>query len=371
MEEVGANPGRSAHTAAVEAGRIVLETRETLATLFGIGDSSRIVFTSNATEGINLALFGFLREGDRVVTTGLEHNAVMRPLRYLTEVRHLRLEICPCSPRGELDMDRLDAILRAGARLFVVNHASNVIGTIQPLEEIGAMTEGYGVPLLVDAAQSAGSVPIDVSRAKIALLAFTGHKALFGPQGTGGLYIRDDIELRPLKLGGTGSLSEREEQPDFLPDRYECGTPNTPGIAGLGAGVRFVLGETLDAIRRHEVLLARRLLEGLASIDRIRVYCPGAPSRMLPTVSINVPGMSPAEVGYRLDREHEIAVRVGLHCAPATHRTVGTFPRGTVRLSPGYLNTEAEVDAVCAALREIVETGIGLQAETPESGYDR
>jgi cysteine desulfurase family protein len=281
----------------------------------------------------------------------MEHNSVMRPLNYLLRKGIIELSIVPCSEEGYIDLDALRRSIKKNTRLIAVNHASNVVGTIAPLEEIGEICGE--IPFLVDAAQSGGAVSIDIEAVGIDLLAFTGHKSLYGPQGTGGLFVREGIDLKPLRRGGTGSKSESWDHPDFLPDKYECGTPNTPGIMGLGEGVRFVMGTGVDEIRRHEMELTRALLEGLEDIAGITVYGPRNPDEQTATVSITVKGREVSEVGYRLDREFDIMTRVGLHCNPGAHKTIGTFPRGTVRLSMGYFNIPEEVGLVLEALRKI------------------
>lgn len=357
MIEVGGNPGRSGHRQSVQAARIVYDTREALAELFGVGDPLRIIFTSDATQAINLVVNGYLRPGDHVVTTSIEHNALMRPLRAL-ERQGVALTVVPCSPEGILDPADVEESIRPNTALIAVNHASNVVGTILPVAQVGEIARRHGIPLLVDAAQTAGAIPLHVEEMGIDLLAFTGHKALLGPMGTGGLCIgpRVDLErLRPLVRGGTGSRSESEEQPDFLPDKYESGTLNAVGIAGLGAGVRYILDRGLREIQEHETALTARLLAGLATIPGVTVYGPRDPEQQVPTISFNVVGMEPSEVGQRLDEEYEVLCRVGLHCAPAAHRTIGTFPHGTVRWGLSVFNTESEVDAALDALRHIAK----------------
>ncbi len=352
---VGSTPGRSGHRLALEAARLVFEARENLSRLFGIPRSEQLVFTSNATEALNLAIMGLLEEGDHVITPSMEHNSVMRPLNHLFTKGIIDLSIVPCSEEGHVDLDALRRLIKKNTRLIAVNHASNVVGTIAPLQEIGKIAGE--IPFLVDAAQSAGTVPIDIETSGIDLLAFTGHKSLYGPQGTGGLFVRDGIDLKPLRLGGTGSRSESWDQPDFLPDKYECGTPNTPGIAGLGEGVRFVLNQGIDKIRQHEIGLTQTLLDGLEDMEGITIYGPRKPDAQTPTVSINVDGKEASEIGYRLDREFEIMTRVGLHCNPGAHRTLGTFPHGTIRLSMGYFTTQEEVAQVLEALTMITRDG--------------
>lgn len=361
MTQVGASPGRSAHRLSIEAGRIVYAAREALAQLFGAPDSLHIVFGGNATEALNLALRGLLRPGDHVVTSSMEHNAVMRPLRAL-EAMGVAVSVVRCSPEGVLDPADMEAALHPATKLIVLNHASNVVGTLLPVRDVAAMARQHGSLLLVDAAQTAGAYPIDVRADQIDLLVFTGHKALFGPQGTGGLVIgqRVDIgELRPLKWGGTGSRSEHEKQPDFLPDKYESGTLNAVGLAGLAAGVRFVLETDVERIRQHEVALTQQLIEGLRRIPAVTVYGGLDAARQTATVSFNVSGLEPSEVGLRLDEEYGIMCRVGLHCAPAAHRTIGSFPTGTVRFGLSYFNTIEEIEMAVEAVRDMATTEQG------------
>ena len=355
MEEVGANPGRSAHRLSVEASRIIYETREALAQLFNIADPLRIAFSLNGTESLNLALYGILRPGDHVITSSMEHNSVMRPLRAL-EREGVEVTVVPSSPEGFLDPADLEKAIKPNTKLIVLNHASNVVGTILPIAEAGEIARRHGLLLLVDAAQTAGAYPIDVEADKVDLLAFTGHKSLYGPMGTGGLYIGERVnleEFEPLKRGGTGSRSELEEQPDFLPDMCESGTLNAVGLAGLGAGVRFVLEQGVDEIRRHEVELAQKLIMGLLVIPGVTVYGGHDAERQTATVSLNIEGLEPSEVGLRLDEEYGILCRVGLHCAPAAHKTIGTFPRGTVRFGLGYFNTLEEVERAVEAVEQV------------------
>jgi cysteine desulfurase / selenocysteine lyase len=357
MREVGGNPGRSGHRLSIEAGRVIFEAREKIAALFGVGDSSRVIFGQNATEAINLALKGFLRRGEHVVTSSMEHNSVMRPLRAL-EKEGLELTVAPCSREGFLNPEEIRKRIRGNTRMVVLNHASNVVGTLLPLEPVGEICRNRGVLFLVDAAQTAGVIPIDMEKEKIDLLAFTGHKALFGPQGTGGLVIGrrvDEKTLQPLKRGGTGSRSEREEQPDFLPDLCESGTPNAVGLAGLKAGLDFVLETGVEKIRTHEARLTGCLLRGLREIPRVKIYGPEDEEKQVGTVSFNIQGASPSDVGLVLDEQFGILSRVGLHCAPAAHKTIGTFPEGTVRFGLSYLNAKNEVDLALEAVARIAE----------------
>jgi cysteine desulfurase family protein len=352
MEEVGANPGRSGHSLSIEAARIVYETREALSVLFHVRDSSRIVFTLNATESINLALKGLLRPKDHVITSSMEHNSVMRPLRDL-EKKGIELTIVPCFGEGTLDPKEVEKKIQSTTRMIVLNHASNVTGTLLPITAVGKMARAHNLLFLVDAAQTAGAYPIDVERDGIDLLAFTGHKSLYGPQGTGGLVIGeriDEKEMIPLKQGGTGSRSEFEEQPDFLPDRFESGTPNGVGIAGLLAGIRFVLKKGVEEIRQSEMALIEKLIMGLKKIPRVKLYGPERQEDRVATLSFNFVHLSPSNGALRLEKEFGILCRPGLHCAPAAHHTIGTFPEGTIRFGLGAFNGEAEVETAIRAV---------------------
>jgi cysteine desulfurase family protein len=355
LERGAANPGRSAHRLSIEAGRMVLRVREALAALLGVQDPLRVILTGNATEALNLALHGLLRPGDHVVTSSMEHNSVMRPLRRL-EAGGVALSVVPAEEDGRLAAAAIVAALRPETALVAVTHASNVVGTILPVGEIAAALRPHGVPLLVDAAASAGLLPVDVDGAGIDLLAFTGHKALYGPTGTGGLALGagfDAARLRPLKQGGTGSRSEHEVQPDFLPDALECGTLNTTGLAGLEAALGWIAEQDVAALRARQVELLGGLLAGLAALPGVTVYGPREAGRQVANVSFNVAGLTPSEVGLRLDEEAAICCRVGLHCAPAAHRTIGTFPRGTVRLSPGAFTTADEIETAVRAVAQL------------------
>jgi cysteine desulfurase family protein len=349
LRRVGGSPGRSGHRLSQEAARIVFSCREVLAGLFGAPDSRQIVFTLNATEALNTAILGLLREGDRVVTTAVEHNSVMRPLRDLVRRRKIDLQVVPGDRAGRINADLIEKSLQSKPRLLVVSHASNVTGALLPLARIGEMARAAGTIFLVDAAQTAGVVPIDVERDCVDLLAFTGHKGLLGPQGTGGLWVREGVEIRPLVRGGTGSNSELEEQPDFYPDTLESGTQNAVGLAGLKAAVAFVTDRGVEEIGRHEKSLAARLIEGLKAVDNIVLHGPGPADPRTSVVSLTVPGVAPSEVGFLLDEAFGVLTRVGLHCAPGAHRTIGTFPTGTVRLSPGCFTTTGDIDRVVDA----------------------
>lgn len=351
IREISLSPGRSAHSFSLAASRVIFETRELVADFFGCPESSRVVFTSNVTEALNVGIFGLLAPDDQVLTTGMEHNSVMRPLRHLEKTRGIRLDILPTDPTGAIDPDDIPGHLTKKTRLIIINHVSNVTGAIADLEAIGKR-KGSAL-LMVDAAQSAGIFPLDMEAFGIDFLAFTGHKGLFGPTGTGGFLLREGLLVPPLKMGGTGSNSEEEAQPQLMPDCYESGTPNTLGIGGLAAGLGFINKTGRETIRLHEENLTRLLLDGLSRIQGITVHGPPAGSARGSVVSLTMAGKSVADLAFVLDRQHGIMARSGLHCAPAAHRSISTFPHGTLRLSPGFFNTETDMLAVLAALSQI------------------
>ncbi|HHY83104.1 MAG TPA: aminotransferase class V-fold PLP-dependent enzyme [Clostridiales bacterium] len=352
MEKYGANPGRSGHKMAVQAGQILLYTREMLCELFHLNDPFRIIFTSNCTDSLNLAIKGSVLPGDHVITTSMEHNAVARPLKEM-EKQGLEVTFVRCDKEGRVDPDDIKSAIRPNTHLIITTHASNVTGTIMPIEEIGKIARNHGIPYLVDASQTAGILPIDLSKLPVDMLAFPGHKGLLGPQGTGGLYIHPSIKLRQIKEGGTGSQSESIYQPDMLPDKYESGTMNTPGIAGLGAGVKYILKEGQSRILAHEKRLGKLFLEALSQIKGIKCYGPSDLSQRTGIVSVNIGDKDSSEVSNLLDERYDIAVRGSLHCAPLAHQTIGTFKQGTVRFSYGIFNSLDEVKACIRALEEI------------------
>ncbi len=352
FREYGANPGRAGHKLALKAGRLIYETRELICRLFNIDNPMNVIFTSNATDSLNLAIKGILEKGDHVITTSMEHNSVIRPIVTLEKIG-VEHTIVQCNEEGILDVDLIEKEIKENTKMIVMTHASNVTGTIMPIEEIGKIAKKCGLIFLVDAAQTAGVYDIDVKNMNIDLLAFPGHKGLLGPQGTGGLYIREGLVLRQMKEGGTGSKSESLYQPEIIPDRYESGTPNTPGIAGLGEGIRFILDTGIDRIREHEEMLTDYMLNKLSYLDKIRVYGPNDAKKQAAVISLNVGDVDSSEVSYVLDKAFDIAVRSGLHCAPLAHKTIGTFEQGTVRFSIGYFNTKEDIDIAVAALEKI------------------
>ncbi|AMV72401.1 aminotransferase class V-fold PLP-dependent enzyme [Desulfuromonas carbonis] len=350
LTDAAGNPGRGAHRLSLDAGRILFETREAVSEMFGVGDPARVVFTANATMALNLALFGFLAPGDRVVTTSMEHNAVTRPLRALAETGVQVVKVAG-DALGSVNPQLLMEACRAErTRMLVLSHCSNVSGTLQAIDELGPWCRREGILLLVDAAQSAGLFPLHLEAGAIDLLAAPGHKGLYGPQGTGFLCLAQGLVPRPLIYGGTGGNSHSELPPEQLPERLEAGTPNTPGLAGLKAGIDFIRSVGMTKIRAREAQLNGQLLEGLQAIPGISLFGPRDPEQRGGAVSFLLAGRDPAEIGFLLDRDHGILTRVGLHCAPDAHQTLGTFPRGTIRVSPGYFNTSDDIEQLLAAL---------------------
>lgn len=354
LRKLGANPGRSGHSMALKAGQRITETRQLLAQLFSIEDPNRIIFTSNTTEALNLGLKGFLNPGDHVITTSMEHNSVIRPLRFL-ETQGIEVTVVQGNPKGQIHPKACEKAIQKNTRLIVLTQASNVTGGIMPVAEVTAMAHKYGFRSLVDGAQTAGLVPLSVAETGIDLLAVPGHKGLMGPQGTGFLYIGSDISLRPLFEGGTGSQSELEVQPDFFPDRMESGTLNTPGLAGLGAGVQFILDQGIDQIRKQETSLSKLLWLGLRKIPSVRLFGPAETEDRTAVVSFTIGKLNPHVIASLLDTAYAIAVRSGLHCAPLAHKTLGTFPEGTVRVSPGFFNNEQDIEVFLKALQAIAK----------------
>ncbi|MCK5539853.1 MAG: aminotransferase class V-fold PLP-dependent enzyme [Deltaproteobacteria bacterium] len=351
LENIGAGPGRSGHQLAAAAGRILFQTRKALIRLFRLNDPGRIIFSENATAALNLALFGLLRPGDRVLVSGLQHNSVMRPLRRLEELRQITIDILPGTATSHYDLKLMTRWCEQKKyRLAVINHGSNVIGSRAPLEAMLPLLKEYNIISVIDGAQSAGAHPLDLNTLDPDIFCFTGHKSLFGPPGTGGLYLKAGIEPHPLTYGGTGSRSETEFQPEFLPDKYESGTPNTVGLAGLKAGLEFIEEIGLKNIIEHERVLAETLRHSLRKIPGLTLYEPRPDDKKLPVVSFTLAGLNCSEIGSRLDREFTIMTRVGLHCAPRAHQSIGTFPQGTVRLSPGYFNNTEEMAEVIRAI---------------------
>ena len=353
LNEIGGNPGRAAHAPAREASRLIDRTRRLLASLLGKVDPSRIILTPSTTVALNLAIKGLLKSSDHVLTTSMEHNSVLRPLNGLAElgVTH---SLIPCSSSGELDPADILPLIQPHTRLIVLVHASNVTGNLMPVGEVGKVARERGILLLVDAAQTMGKMAIDPEKLLVDLLAGPGHKSLLGPMGTGFLYVKPGLELEPLWEGGTGTQSESLKQPQTWPERFESGTCNAPGLAGLAEGIAEVQQLGFAAIAAHEQRLVEILLDGLSQLPGIIVYGPKDHRFCTGTLAFNVQELDCSEVAHILDTAYSIAVRSGLHCAPAAHRTIGTFPHGAVRVSVGPYNTEEEIHTFLKAVSKIV-----------------
>jgi len=352
MKRGCANPGRSAHDMARQADDAVMHTRELLAKLFNISDPMRIAFMPNATYGLNMAIHGILKAGDRVVSTMMEHNSVLRPLKTLEKAGKIHLELIWPDKLGRISLSSIKRAVTKSTTLFCMSLSSNVTGALLPFAEAGRHCRANNVLFLLDAAQGAGVIPVDVESMRIDLLAFPGHKGLLGPQGTGGLYVREGVDIQPVIQGGTGSFSDQLTQPRVFPDMLECGTLNAPGIVGLGKGVSFILETGIATIRKKKQHLLKRLFSALEKEERITVYSP-PPEQNSGIISLLVEDMDSAEVGYILNKNFGIQIRNGLHCAPLAHQALGTRERGLVRISPGFFNTDNELDLAAKALQKI------------------
>ncbi len=357
LRNLSGNPGRSGHKLSLSARNAIEETRALIAKLITASKPDEIVFAKNATESLNLALKGILRPGDHVITSTLEHNSVTRPLEELKD-HGITVTKVHCSLEYGADLNAIEAAILPQTKLMVFTHVSNVTGTVNPIYEIGHLCRKRGILFLVDAAQSIGIFPINVQDINIDLLAFPGHKGLLGPQGTGGLYIRDGLEISPLIYGGTGSQSELTHQPKDTPGCFESGTLNTAGIHALGKGVQYALDKGINTIQKEEAVLADHLILGLLEIPRIKIYGPSLSSYRSTVVSITIAGIDPSECAIILDNAFDIAVRAGLHCAPDAHTILGTIcSGGTLRISPNHLNCISDIDACLEALKEISAEG--------------
>ncbi len=349
----GVNPGRSGYDLCMEAGTIVDDTRKLLTQFFHGTDFNRLCFAYNSTDALNLILFGLLRPGDHAISTTLEHNSVLRPLYHLSregvEVDHVRFD-----GAGFVHPEDIRRKFRPNTRLVVVNHASNVIGTIQPIGEIGRLCREAGILFAVDTSQSAGKIPVNIQEQFLDVVAFTGHKSMFGPTGIGGLYVREGVEIRHTRAGGTGVRSAEKAHLDDYPFRLEYGTPNTVGIAGLNAGLKWLLDKGPGAIHEQEMELAQILRDGLAAIPGVILYCLEDLTDHIAVLAFNIEGMDAADVGMMLDVDHDIACRTGLHCAPLVHEQLGTAKiRGTVRFGIGPFNTREDIQTAIDAVRDI------------------
>ncbi|MEW8957053.1 aminotransferase class V-fold PLP-dependent enzyme [Clostridium sp.] len=357
MSNLGASPGRGSYFNALESSRLVYDCRESLCDIFNFNKAENVIFTSNVTNALNILLKGFIKPDYHIITTSMEHNSVLRPLFELKNSLNLDLDIIPCDSNGLLDLEKFKNTIKDTTKLVVMTHSSNVIGTIEPLEEVGKICNDLGIDFIIDCAQTAGVNKVDFKALNCSALAFTGHKGLLGPQGIGGFIITDEFNKKcnSLILGGTGSLSSEPNQPDFLPDKFESGTLNTPGIVGLNAGLKFIKEVGLNTIEEKEQYLTDILLNGLLNMDKVKVY--GLPDSKARTsvISVNFNSMDSSEVSFILDNSYGIMTRTGLHCAPLAHKTIGTYPMGTLRFSIGYFNDEKDIYYTLDCLNKILK----------------
>ena len=350
---LGVSPGRGGYDLAMEADEVVAETRQKLARFFGASDPDRVVFASNATDALNLAMQGILGPGDHVVSTRLEHNSVLRPLHHLHECGCIQYDLVPFDGQGFVDPDDVARALRPKTRLAVISHASNVLGTVQPVAEIARVCAERGVPVLLDVAQSAGHVPIDMTGWRVSAIAFTGHKGLLGPSGIGGLVVAPDLNLNTIRFGGTGVDSRSPVHTQTYPHRLEAGTLNLLGIIGLSAGLDYLEKEGMDRLHEREMALLGRLWTGLAALPGLVLHGSPPGDRHVPLLTCSVKGFNPSDVGAILDGDYQIAVRTGLHCAPLVHAALGTDPNGAIRFSLGCFNTQEDIEAVLRAMADL------------------
>ena len=353
----GININRGSYALAYDVEDIIYTTRQRLNTLFNGHDPSHVIFTQNVTMSLNMVIKGLLKSGDHVLVSSMEHNAVMRPLTQLLD-KGITFDIIPCDKMGSIQLESMDSLIRPNTVALIINHASNVCGTIQPLESIGSICKTHNLQFIVDAAQTAGVIPIDVKACHIDALCFTGHKGLLGPQGIGGIILTKEMAqtLTPLIAGGTGSFSHLETMPTHMPDAFEAGTLNLPGIIGLNEGLAYIESQGMENIHNHELALTQSFLEGLQSIDGINIVGKQNIQDRTAVVSITIDGMDPANIAYELESTYHIMTRVGLHCAPRAHQTLRTYPEGTVRFSFGYANTHKDVESALSALNTIVKS---------------
>lgn len=352
----GININRGSYALAYDVEDIIYTTRQRLHPLFNGHDPAHVIFTQNVTMSLNMVIKGLLKAGDHVLVSSMEHNAVMRPLTQLLD-KGITFDTIPCDSTGSIQMDSIEPLIRPNTVALIINHASNVCGTIQPLESIGPICKAHNLQFIVDAAQTAGVIPIDVKACHIDALCFTGHKGLLGPQGIGGIILTKEMaqNLTPLIAGGTGSFSHLETMPTHMPDAFESGTLNLPGIIGLNEGLAYIESQGMENIHNHELALTQAFLEGLQSIDGINIVGKQNIQDRTAVVSITIDGMDPANIAYELESTYHIMTRVGLHCAPRAHQTLGTYPEGTVRVSFGYANTHKDVESALSALHRIVK----------------
>jgi len=355
-ENIGCSPGRGGYEDSLKAGRLIIEARNTMAEFFNVDDLKQIIFTHNVSYALNMGIKGILEKGDHVITTTMEHNSVLRPLNSLQKNSDIKVDYIECDEKGRLDPAKIEAAINKKTKLIIITYASNVSGTIMPVEEVGEIAAKNNLYYMLDTAQAAGVYDIDFKKLKVDFLAFTGHKALMGPTGTGGFAVSKKMaaEMKPLIEGGTGSKSHLEQQPDFLPDKFESGTMNTMGISGLKAGVEYIQKIGTKKIREHEQKLGKLFLKGLKKIPEIKIVGPADLKEQVPTFSVTAGDRDLGQLSYQLDEKYNIMTRSGLHCAPLAHQTLGTFPEGSLRFSIGYFNTPPEIEFTLDSLKKLL-----------------
>lgn len=355
MDNVGTNINRGGYEDAYAAEDVIFSTREKLCSLFHFPRSRNVIFTPNITYSLNYIIKGYLKPGDHVLVSAMEHNAMMRPLVQIAK-HGVTFDRMPCNSDGELLLNEVEGLIRPNTKAILMLHGSNICGTLLPVEQVGEICKRHGLKFVVDSAQTAGIFPIDMQKMNIDCLAFTGHKSLLGPQGIGGFILTDEMadQMEPLITGGTGSVSDTEIQPDFLPDKFESGTMNIPAIYGLDAALSYLQRTGLEEIRSYELELTQLFLEGVGNMDQVRIVGRKDLEQRAPVVSLDFLGRDNAQISFLLDSEHGISTRCGMHCAPNAHKTLGTFPQGTVRFSFGHKNTPEEVRFALDSLHQIL-----------------
>lgn len=356
MTQVGSNVGRGASSSSLKGNQLIFEAREAISSFFNFDKIENVIFTPNITYSLNTLIGGCVQKGWHVITSVMDHNSTLRPLHKLGKEGTIELDIIDADANGFIKLDELKSKIKSNTKLIVLSHASNVVGSIQPLKEVGSICKDNNIFFIIDSAQSAGCINVDFKDLNCSALAFTGHKSLFGPQGTGGFLINDELNeiCLPLIEGGTGSASSDVYQPTFMPDKFESGTMNAPGIAGLLAGIKFIENEGLTTIKEHEDYLAKKFIDGLLNINSINLYGSKETFNRTPSISVNSSKIDNSELGFLLDSEYGIITRTGLHCAPLAHKAVGSYPNGSLRFSLGYFNDEKDIDYTLSALNKIL-----------------
>lgn len=356
MTQVGSNVGRGASSSSLKGNQLIFEAREAISSFFNFDKIENVIFTPNITYSLNTLIGGCVQKGWHVITSVMDHNSTLRPLHKLGKEGTIELDIIDADANGFIKLDELKSKIKSNTKLIVLSHASNVVGSIQPLKEVGSICKDNNIFFIIDSAQSAGCINVDFKDLNCSALAFTGHKSLFGPQGTGGFLINDELNeiCLPLIEGGTGSASSDVYQPTFMPDKFESGTMNAPGIAGLLAGIKFIENEGLTTIKEHEDYLAKKFIDGLLNINSINLYGSKETFNRTPSISVNSSKIDNSELGFLLDSEYGIITRTGLHCAPLAHKSVGSYPNGSLRFSLGYFNDEKDIDYTLSALNKIL-----------------